>query len=114
MATITFKRSCKSAPGNSKSRYKERRKSQQESGRKTDALARKIAVAATGCSINVLKATDGASDYAKQLDRAIRHHEAITQHREQRERNKHMKVTNEANRQIHAVQKRKGSSIPLI
>ncbi|OON34645.1 hypothetical protein BTJ39_23810 [Izhakiella australiensis] len=114
MATITFKRSCKSAPGNSKSRYKARRKAQRESGRQVEALARKIAVAATGCSINVLRATEGASDYAKQLDRSIRHHEQIIQHREQRERNKHMKVCNEAGRQIHAVQKRKGSSIPLI
>lgn len=55
MATIIIKPA--SSCGNSKSRYKARRKAAQEQQRADASLARKIAVAVAGCSLKVAKAT---------------------------------------------------------
>lgn len=57
------------------------------------------------CSNKVLKAVTQAPDWR------VRPEPEVSVNRENP---KYRKVCNEANRQIHAVQKRKGSSIPLI
>ena len=63
---------------------------------------RKITAALSGCSLNVARATSAPSLREKREEVALR----IS--------TKYQKVSNEAGRQIHAVQKFKGRSIPLI
>lgn len=60
------------------------------------------------------RVVSSVDSYGKQIEKAISHHESITKRREQRLRNEHMQVLNEAGRTIHAVQKSRGKSIPLI
>lgn len=100
------------ASDNARNRRRAKRAAEREQTEGERRIDRLMTKAITQCSERVLKATDSSGDYAKQLDKAIKHHEPITQRREERLRNKHLQVCNEANRQIHAVQKRKGSSIP--
>lgn len=52
--------------------------------------------------------------YGRQIEKAISHHESIAHRREQKLRNEHMQILNESGRTIHAVQKSRGKSIPLI
>lgn len=67
-----------------------------------------------GCSERITRAISGADSYGRQIDKAISYHEPIAQRREQKLRNKHMQVLNESGRTIHAVQKSRGKSTPLI
>lgn len=67
-----------------------------------------------GCSERVTRAVSGADSYGRQIDKAIAYYEPIAQRREQKLRNKHMQILNESGREIHAVQRMKLSSKPLI
>lgn len=54
------------------------------------------------------------SSYPRQLAKALAYHEPLAMKREEKQRREHEKISNEAGRQIHAVQKVRGKSIPLI
>lgn len=90
------------AKDNAKSRYRARRAAKREQMDADARLARKIATASAGCSLNVARATTLPSlrDKQEEVQFAVR--------------TKYQKVTNEAGRQIHATQRVRGKSIPLI
>lgn len=79
--------------------------------RERESYTRKIDEAFTklseGCNCRVLKAIN-STEYKMKM-RSKPAPEAVS-----RENPKHQKVANEAGRQIHAVQKMRGKSIPLI
>lgn len=102
------------ASDNAKNRRRTRRAEQQAQKQGDTRLARKIAVAASGCSMKVVKAVSCAEGYGRQLQKAIKHHEPIAQKREEKQRREHMKVRNPLGQQINARQKMHGKSIPLI
>ncbi len=68
---------------------------------------RKLTQAMTGCSDRVLKAVNSTEYKMKMRSKPVP--EAVS-----RQNPEYRKVCNEANRQIHAVQKQRGKSIPLI
>lgn len=90
------------ATDNAKNRYRARRAAKREQMQADNKLARNIAVASAGCSLNVSRATSSPSLREK--------HDQVTL----RVSAKYQKVSNEAGRQIHAVQKMRGKSIPLV
>lgn len=88
---------------NSKQRYNAKRAAEH---RAKKAAARQfengIVTTLMGCSLNVARATSAPSLREKREEVATRIN------------SKYQKVSNEAGRQIHAVQKMRGKSIPLI
>ena len=90
------------ASDNARNRRRARRAEAQSQVDADSRLARKIAVAGSGCSLNVARATSAPSLREKREELSLR----IS--------TKYQKVSNEAGRQIHAVQKMRGKSIPLI
>lgn len=60
----------------------------------------------------VVKAVEVVNPYGQQLAQALAYHEPLAIKREEKLRRQHEKVGNEAGRQIHAVQKMRGKSIP--
>lgn len=59
-------------------------------------------------------ATKIVNPYGLQVMKAAEHYDEIRSKSIERDRRRNQKVLNEAGRQIHAVQKVRGSSIPLI
>ncbi len=90
------------ASDNARNRRRARRAEMQAQRQADERLARKITLARSGCSLNVAKATTLPSLREKREKVAI--HIST----------KYQKVGNEAGRQIHAAQKMRGKSIPLI
>ena len=62
----------------------------------------------------IVKAVEVVNPYGQQLEKALAYHEPLAIKREEKLRRQHDRVGNEAGRQIHAVQKMRGKSIPLI
>lgn len=62
----------------------------------------------------VVKAVEDVNPYGRQIISASEHHAAIRDKQLEKLIRKHQQVSNEAGRQIHAVQKMRGKSIPLI
>lgn len=60
----------------------------------------------------VVKAVEVVNPYGQQLAQALAYHEPLAIKREEKLRRQHEKVGNEAGRQIHAVQKMRGKSMP--
>lgn len=102
MATIIWKEP--KPQGTAKSRYKARRAAKIAERRDDEALGRKVAAIASGCSsMKVARAINGPSV------RDVKEVEFVT-----RENPQYRKVNNPYGQHINARQKQRGYSIPLI
>ncbi|WP_338570504.1 regulator [Erwinia billingiae] len=105
MATIIWKEP--KPQGTAKSRYKARRAAKVAERRDDEALGRKVAVIASGCSNKVQKAVS-STDYKMKMRRKPVP-EGVT-----RENLEYRKVNNPYSQLTNARQKMRGKSIPLI
>lgn len=101
MATIIWKEP--KTQGTAKSRYKARRATMVAERRDDEALGRKVAVIATGCSAKVQKAVTAAPNWRNRAEP-----EFVTQ-----EKPEYRKVNNPYGQLTNARQKMRGFSIPL-
>lgn len=100
---------------NSRQRYKAKRAAEHRERKEyCQKIERAFSRLSEGCSNRVIRAVSSSDSYGRQIEKAISHHESIAQRRERKLRNEHMQVLNESGRTIHAVQKSRGKSIPLI